>query len=128
MARFILLAALFAQMPLVAVAQSHPVDRTRSVTLAKVDGRAIAPVCPSLAQIREFGGMRGHWSKATIGCGHVLRGNFDHAELVADSGAYLQVRFARRNVPSTSSWMYQGDTTRTLWTLRSRFVVSAPRK
>ena len=128
MARFILLAALVAQMPLVAVTQSHPVDRAPSVTLAKIDGRAIAPVCPSLAQIRNFGDTKSHWSKATIGCGHVLRGNFDHAELVADSGAYLQVRFARRNVPSTSSWMYEGDTTRTLWTLRSRFVVSAPRK
>ena len=112
-----------------ATAQSRPPAGAGSVELAKINGRAIAPVCPTLAQIRDFDGTQARrWSKSTLGCGHVLRGNFERAELVADSGAYVQLRFVRRNVPSTSSWMYEGDTARLMWTPRSRYVISATRK
>ncbi|MBA3671808.1 MAG: hypothetical protein H0W68_07275 [Gemmatimonadaceae bacterium] len=96
-----------------------------SFVLARVKGRAIAPVCPTLAQIRDLDETRkGRWHDANMGCGQVLSGNFERAELVADSGKYVLLRFSRRNVPSTASWMYQGKTSRELWTPRARYVVA----
>ncbi|MEO7180194.1 MAG: hypothetical protein ABI141_05115 [Gemmatimonadaceae bacterium] len=112
-----------AVLPPVVAAQNRHSLLNRSVALARIHGRAIAPVCPTLVQLRDrVETQKGRWNDRNIGCGHVLAGNFEGAQVIADSGKYVQVRFMRKDAPSTNSWMHQGGLSRDLWTTRDRFV------
>lgn len=124
----VLLTILFASPPLQAQAKPSASDSavagsaSGTLVLASAGGRRIAPVCPALSQLRSLvEAKNGKWHKSNIGCGYVLPGNFERAEVLADSGAYLQVRFTRKDEDSTRSWMYEGGLSRILWTPRSRY-------
>lgn len=101
----------------------------RAVTLARLDGRSIAPVCPTHEQIRVLQETKkGRWTDHSRGCGYVTPGNFEHAEIVADSGTYVLVRFNRSPASESISWIYQGGATRMLWTPKRNLVTAGKPK
>ncbi len=96
----ILLLAFFTLFPASAFAQSQASASTvhawtgKSVALAKVGGRSMAPACPERAQIDHFVRERSlKWDDASIGCRFLLSGNFTSAQVVEESGDYLRVTF-----------------------------------
>lgn len=79
----------------------------KSVAIARVDNRSIAPACPTRAQIDHFVRERSlKWDDASVGCRFMLAGNFTEARVVAVSGDYVRVTFTLTSFP----------TEHTLWT------------
>ncbi len=65
----------------------------RSVVLVAVDGRTMAPACPTLGQIRHFTEQHGKWDKQSLDCRYLLAGNFINALVLEDSGEFVRMKF-----------------------------------
>ena len=107
----VLVVASLTLLPALAVAQGSttPVAsaawKGKSVALARVEGRSIAPACPKLAQIDHFVRERAmKWDDASLGCRFMLSGNFAYADVVEESGDYIRVRFGIPSVPRTETF------------------------
>jgi hypothetical protein len=88
----------------------------KSVVLARVDGRSMAPACPTLEQIRPYAQSR-KWSRAALGCRFMLAGNFTHAQVLEDAPGFVRVRYTL--TAGTPPWFLPREDT--FWTPRDRY-------
>ncbi len=96
---------------------SAPVWVGRSVVLAPLEGRAMAPACPELRQIRHLAEQHGRWERSAVGCRYMLGGNFINALVVDDAGDFVRVRYTLTRGRS-SKFLPREDT---FWTPRDHY-------